>query len=461
MKKVLIIAYDFPPARTSGVYRTVKFAKFMIEYGWQPVILTVKNYPKELLDETLLKEIPPDTHIYYSYSWELKRFEKKVFNRFYKKKEQPSVNDDLINPVETRLKRTLVFLIKKYLFSPLSSFTHGFLYTPDDKIGWLPMAVCKGLKAIRREKIDLIYSTSPPETNHVVGLLLKRLTGIPWLVDFRDPWTNHYNRKNRPHLQLKVEDRLEHGILRKADAIVHASSGFSRLSEKTFTDISPDKFHVITNGFDEDDFKGLTVDEIYGQNKTSFLNFVSVGTIYENSGFYYFLKGLERVLRNKNIGPNLKVSLIGDIFQYWRELLSKPPFDGHINLLGYKQHQPTVRLMMAADVLLLTLPHGDILTRDKIIPGKIFELMRSGRPIFIVGCEGEASRIIEKSGLGNLVQYDDIDKIEKSVIEYYHKKRKGRLDVKPDWDYINQFNRKALTGKLVELFNLIYDKYNK
>ncbi len=458
MKKVLIIAYDFPPTRTSGVYRPLKFAKYLPEFGWQPIILTVKNYPRDFIDETLLDQLPPDTLIRRAYSWELIRLEKALFTRLFKRTPQPVSSAGNSAPEKRKSRTTPLSLIRKYFLSPLSWFTSSFLYVPDDKIGWLPLAVYEGLKTIRREKIDLIFSTSPSETSHVVALMLRLMTGKPWVADFRDPWTDNSIRPDFPRIRLKYENWLEHTVIRKADAVVHVGYGWARMAREKFTDIPPEKHRIITNGFDEADFEGFNAGQIYGGNKTTYLNLVNVGTIYEQSAFEYFLKGFAKALASQKTGNNIRITFIGDVIPMWRRILAKPPFKDHVDIVGLKPHRETVRLVMAADVLLLISLEGNDRTKDKIIAGKVFELMRTGRPIFMIGWKGECSEIVEKSGLGKFVPCDNVDLISKTIIEYYEKKVDGELETTPNWDYINRFERKDLTGALAEVFELAQDK---
>ncbi len=458
MKKVLIIDYDFPPARTSGVYRPLKFAKYLPEFGWQPIILTVKNYPREFMDETLLDQLPPDTVIRRAYSWELVRFEKALFTRLFKRTPQPASSAGDSDPEKRKSRATLLSLIRKYILSPLSWFTNSFLYVPDDKIGWLPLAAYEGFKTIRREKIDLIFSTSPPETNHMVALFLKLITGKPWVAEVRDPWTDNSIRPDFPGVRVKFENWLERTVIRKADAILHDGYGMARMAREKFTDISPGKFHAITNGFDEADFEGLNAGEIYAENKTTYLNLVNVGTIYERSAFEHFLKGFAKALASQECGNNMRITLIGDVIPMWRQILAKKPFKDHVDLIGFKPHGEMIRLIMEADVLLSISFAADERTRDKIIPGKIFELIRTGRPIFMIGWEGECSEIVEKSGLGKFVPSHNVDLISETIIEYYNRKVNDELGTTPNWDYINRFERKNLTGTLAEFFESVLEK---
>lgn len=458
MKKVLIIAYDFPPTRTSGVYRPLKFAKYLPEFGWQPVILTVKNYPRDFMDETLLAQLPPETLIKRAYSWEPIRLEKALFTRLFKRTSQAAPSDGNSDPGKRKSRTTLLSLIRKYILSPLSWFTSSFLYVPDDKIGWLPFAVYKGLKTIRREKIDLIFSTSPPETDHIVALFLKLITGKPWVADFRDPWTDNSLKQDFPRLRLKFENWLEHIVIRKAENIVHVGHGWARLAREKFSDVPLEKHHAITNGFDEADFKEINAAEILERNKTRYLNLVNIGTLYEQSAFEHFLKGFEKALASGKIGNNVRITFVGHVIPMWRQVLEGQPFKDHIVLVGPKSHGATIRLMAAADVLLLTPLGGNEQEKTRHIPGKIFELIRTGRPIFMTGWNGECSEIIEKSGIGKFVPCDNMDLVSKTIIEYLEKKANGELKTTPNWDYINRFERKNLTGALAKIFDSTREK---
>jgi hypothetical protein len=164
------------------------------------------------------------------------------------------------------------------------------------------------------------------------------------------------------------------------------------------------------------------------------------------------------VLTGQKIGKNIRITFVGDVIPMWRRVLAKPPFIDHVDLVGLKPHRETIRLMMAADVLLLISFAADKRTRDKIITGKIFELMRAGRPILMIGWRGECSEIVEKSRLGKFVPWDDVDLISKTIIEYYGKKINSELTTTPDWDYINTFKRKGLTETLAGVFELVREK---
>lgn len=460
MNKVLIIAYDFPPAWTSGVYRPLKFAKYLPRFGWKPIILTVKNYSREIVDETLLDELPPEARIIRARSWELVRLEKAIFTRLYKKDVQTSMPPQGGRSGGTSWKATPLSLARRFLFSPLSTFAGNFLYIPDDKTGWVPHAVYKGLRAIRQEKIDVIMSTSPPESAHIVALFLRLITGKPWIADFRDPWTDNLYRLKIPRVRMKYETWLEKTVIRRADIVVHSGSGTAGLSKEKFPGIPPEKHRVITNGFDEGDFAGLSPEEIYEPDRTPYLHLVNIGTMYEQSGFENFLKGFERIISSGRKHNEIRVSFVGHLIPAWRKVLAGQPFKDHVDLLGFKPHKETLRYMMAADVLLLILPVWEDRRASQIIAGKVFELMRAGRPIMMIGREGECSRIVERSGLGKFIPSHDVVRISETLMQFSQQKQKGSLIATPDWDFIRRFERKILTEDLARLLRLAHAEHS-
>jgi hypothetical protein len=348
------------------------------------------------------------------------------------------------------------------------------VHTPDDKIGWIPFAVYRGIRVIRREIIEIIFSTSPPESGHLVALWISKLTGKPMVVDFRDPWTTHYTKQNLPVLadslphisptRLRIEKWLEEKVLTRARYIIHTGEGRAGLVHEAFPEIPMEKHVVITNGYDEADFKGLPEDSCRSEDHPRFLNLVNIGQIYIDAPFGQFLGGLKKALNDysritgdKN-PPDIRMTFVVDSLGEWANALSEPIFRDRMKLVGFKPHREAIKMMMEADVLLLFLPQGDKRMRDKIIAGRTFEFMRSGRPILMVGWEGESSRILERSGLGTFVYCEDTDGISRAIVELYLKRMRGELTPKPDWGYIKCFDRLHLTEELGRLFDSVVGK---
>jgi glycosyltransferase involved in cell wall biosynthesis len=467
MKTVLIIAYYFPPVFSAGVYRPLKFAKYLPEYGWKPVILSIKNYRGALLDESLFAELPESTPIYRAYSFELERLENWVHGRLYKKSIPATAQDKINNGSKSDEVKPKPSLLKRYLFSPFSDFLRNVVHTPDNKIGWIPPAVRQGLKAIRREKVDVIFSTSPPESCHLAGLWLSKLADKPHIIDFRDPWTTHFGRQNipsiasiSPHMspaRSKYEKWLERKVLRNTSAAIYIGKGSADLVKKAFPNIAAEKFQVITNGYDEADFDNAGYN-IYDPNLTGYLNLVNIGHLYGDSAIGNFLEGFKRALQQQPKPPDIRISFVGLAKDNLADLLTALPLKDRIDILPPKPHGKLIDYIMKADVLLLMPSSGSGYHSDIIVPGKMFELMRTGRPILMIGWQGESSQMIERSGLGKFVSAQDIDGIAQAILDYYDKKVNGNLTPAPDREYIRQFERKNLTGKLAELLDLAVKK---
>ncbi len=461
MKKVLIIAYDFPPTRTSGVYRPLKFARYLPEFGWQPVILTVSNYPTTTLDDSLLAQLPEGTPIYRAYSIEPKRWEKAIFAKLFGKAmpvpaspagealPSPPSNPEKSNTGGFSLKT----LVKRGILSPISRFTHSYLYTPDEVVGWVPLAVKRGLQAIRHEGIDLIISTSPPETNHLVGLWLKRFSGKPWIADFRDPWTDNVIKQDKPPFRQRLERRWEQKVLERSDAVVHVGHRFAELSRQSFPSVAPEKHRVITNGFDESDFAGMDGEKIYAANRTAELNLLNVGTIYGVSGFPALLKAFEQVITSPNVSGKVRINFIGELTPDQKAALGREPIKSHVTLHGFKKHREALTAMMSADVLLLMPSGADQRTNDKIVPGKLYELIRIGRPVLMIGWEGESADIVRQSGTGRFVSADQPEQVAAAITDFVRRKADGELAVTPRRDFVRQYDRRHLTSNLAELFD--------
>jgi glycosyltransferase involved in cell wall biosynthesis len=459
---VLMVAYDFPPRSTSGVYRPLKFAKYLPEFGWRPVILTVSNYPHDIIDETLLGELPECSAVYRAHSIEPKRWEEALFHNLYRKGStgapQPVRSNE---PSEGASQETnsrqggmsFKSMVKKLIFSPLSHLSHDYLYTPDEHVGWVPLAVAKGLQAIRRERVDVIITTSPPETNHLVGLWLSRLSGKPWIADFRDPWSDNFMKKTRPNARVNFERRTERKVLRKADIILHVGERMAQLSQSSFPEIDKSKHASITNGYDESDYRDFDAAQIYRAHQAPQLSLLNVGTVYEDSAMMPLLAAYRNLVTKPEFAGQLKLTFMGKMLDEHIEAVSVPELKDHISLTGFVPHHDALHTMMASDVILLMPAKGDVNTNDKIIPGKLFELLRAGRPILMMGWEGESADMVRRSGSGIFVPAEDTAKIEEALKELIRRKKTGQLQTEPNWSYIRQFDRKVLTGRLAQLLD--------
>jgi glycosyltransferase involved in cell wall biosynthesis len=210
----------------------LKFAKYLPHFGWQPVILTVQNGNYPVIDPSLAQDIPADCHVYRSKSFEPFG----IYKKFTGRKSDERIPD-------------YVFDAKNNFKDIISRWVRINLFIPDSRMGWIPSAVKEGLKIIKNEHIDLIFTSSPPHTVQVIANRLAKKSGIKWIADFRDPWTDvlTYEGHRRNVLAASIDRRLEKSVLRHADAITCVNQHYI----DTFRQQVDNYYFKITNGYDE------------------------------------------------------------------------------------------------------------------------------------------------------------------------------------------------------------------
>jgi glycosyltransferase involved in cell wall biosynthesis len=412
MNKVLLIAYHFPPLGGGGVFRTLKFTKYLPEFGYQPHVLTVKNPMYRIKDPTLIGEIPPSAKVYRTFS-----FEQSIL----------------------RAPRRLLGINLKWF------------YVPDENIGWLPSAVRQGEKIIKKANIDIVYATAPIFTSFLIGFLLKRKTGKPLVVDYRDPWTQNVFLEYPSKLHRRIDDKLEKFVLETTDHVIVTSDPMKhRLVEKyPFT---KGKIDTITNGFDPEDFKNLTVKK----DKEKFV-IVYTGSLYgRRTGEKFFMAFRELIEANPELETKIQVLITGLISKQDAFCIEKFGLKNVIKLLGYRSHKESLSLMANADVLLLIMSLEEV-CNAKIgtltIPGKVFEYLGVKRPILAIVPPGPAADIIRSTKTGVIVSPQDTGVIAQTILKLFQDWKNGTLEVlKSD---ISKYDRRVLTQKLVNVFQQV------
>ena len=241
MKRVLIITYYWPPSGGSGVQRWVKFAKYLPKEGWQPVIYTPENPELTTIDKTLAAEIPPEAEIVKTRIFEPYGIYRKLMGKGsstdLKTLISAGSDGNEVNPVNGG---------KKSWKQKLSLYIRGNFFIPDPRIMWVRPSV-KFLKSyLKNHPVDAIVSTGPPQSMHLIGLELSKATGLPWLADFRDPWTKIFYFK---HLELTPRSEAKHQALEKK--VVDGATrviAVSPMVKKDFEAITSTPVELITNG---------------------------------------------------------------------------------------------------------------------------------------------------------------------------------------------------------------------
>lgn len=426
MKKVLIITYYWPPSGGAGVQRWVKFAKYLNRLGLKPFVLTVDptyaTYPQ--IDESLIKDVPNSVEVYYSKSFELYSFYKKISSN----KEVPY--GGFANT------KTLDFKEK------VLRFIRGNFFIPDPRKGWNKFALKKAKEIITEHKINTIITTSPPHSTHLIGQKLKQELNLQWIADFRDPWTEiyYFNQLYPTPIVKQIHLKMEKKILNQADKIITVSDDLKKiLSSKIIN--KKDKIYVIQNGYDHDDFADKKL-----QNTPSQDNFYIsyIGTIskdYNISGFIEAIKILSQEIKSK-----IKIRFVGKISEQIIQEFSENGLHNLIEIVGYVNHSDAIEYMLNSDMLLLIIP--EIKNNKGILTGKLFEYLASQKPILCLGpADGDAAQIIAKTQSGQTFEYKDFYKMKSYLTQLLDSQKQNTSKQKE----IFMYSRENLTKKLINL----------
>ncbi|MCI0531462.1 MAG: glycosyltransferase [candidate division Zixibacteria bacterium] len=424
MKKVLIVTYYFPPLGGAGVQRMLKFARYLPEFGWEPTILTVKpiRYPSN--DQSLLAELPENVKVYRAGSLDPHR----LLYLLGGNRERISSSD----PASDRGKESTG---KNFLKE---------LLIPDFKIGWLPIAVRAGKKILKPKAFDLIFSSSPPLTSHLIGMRLARKFNLPLAIDFRDPWRIGNRRylsgwHDNRHRKLKLE------LLKLANGIVAVNQPV----QKEILDALPSaRTKIISNGFDSEDFEGIT------PKQSDRFEIVYQGTFNRLHDPKPFLKAYaELVHENQEFAWRAHFTHVGMILDLnWKNLMAEFKLGQQAESKGYLPHKQALADTLNADLLLLTT--SDSYNSKLVSTGKIYEYLAARKPILaIVSPDGAAAELIRECKAGTVVAPDDHEGIKKALLEYFLKFKSGRQQNLSEEADISKYERKNLTRELASFFN--------
>lgn len=421
MNKVLIVTYYWPPAGGAGVQRWLKFSKYLPEYGWEPVILTVDpryaTYPA--IDNTLEKDLPHGLKIYKTKSTD--------WFRFYKRDKSKIPSAGFASNSDKSFKGSL------------SRFIRGNFFIPDPRRGWNRHAIKEAVSIILKERISAVITTSPPHSSQLIGLKLKKIfPGIQWIADLRDAWTDiYYYELFHPTFISKMIDRhFEKSVLKNADKII--AVGYN-LAENFISKVSDaaGKTSVLPNGYDEEDFKDIKRD--YPSRFT--LNYT--GTLSESYPVEILLSALEAV---KNSGRDFLLQFVGYVPEIIKNKILKVLGPDRTDFISYTDHSSAIGYMCRSSMLLLIIP--DNKNNKAITPGKVFEYIAAEKPVLYIGpaC-GDAAYHLELSRPDGMFEAHDVKGITQYISGEISKSGTVSHDPHPE------YSRRALTQKLSRILN--------
>jgi glycosyltransferase involved in cell wall biosynthesis len=426
MKKSLIISYNFPPVGGGGVQRPVKFVKYLRDFGWEPIVLSVANPSVPVLDASLLKDIPDGVKVYRARTLE------------------PSY------ALKSRVSRTtpgqvsrMVGFFKKAI---------SCLLLPDMQVLWWPGLFLQLSKIIMLEKPNVILVSAPPFSSFVPTVFVGTIFKVPVVLDYRDEWS--FTRQNwensvKTSFAEKLDTLLEAYALRKCSAFVTANQSYVDSIYRMYPGLDRSKGRVITNGYDTED---LAEGKALPRHKEK-VRIIYAGTVWSATSLQTFIKALEMLFDSDDSGINRQVFLdiYGRVVDEERRYLDESKYAHVIGIHGYSAHQSIMGELLNSDILLLTL--SDLPGAERIITAKAFEYMATGKHILAIAPLGETSDLLRQN-YGNLSLINSSDPNEvflalKKIVASIEQLRMREGDV------VTQFTRRNLTGTLCEVFDAL------
>jgi glycosyltransferase involved in cell wall biosynthesis len=412
--RVLFIAYYFPPLGGAGVFRSLPFAKFLPAFGWMPHVLAAAGDPSDVHDRSLLQDIPPGIAV-----------------------ERVAPCWDFAT-----LTRRLVHYRGGWRLVP---FLEWF-QVPDAKASWLLPGLRRARSVVRQGGIDVLFTTSYPYSSHLIGYWLKRQTGLPWVADFPDEWTNNPHLLPPTRLHQWLAEKMERMVVEQADHVIGVNESILGILKNGTAD--PTKFTALTNGFDAQEMAEVRT-RTEGRRDRSF-HLVYTGNFYGARSPQYFLHALEGLLQEGALSTEeIRVRLIGRISQQW----TPPQWPRLLEYPGYLAHREALAELQAADCLLLIIPteHG-----DQCYTGKLFEYLASGKPILaLVPPSGAAASLLRKAGTGTVVAPEDVPAIRSALLRLFQDWKAGRLSVCLNESAIQQYERRHLTKRVADILDQV------
>lgn len=422
MKRALIITYYWPPAGGPGVQRWLKFVKYFRDFGIEPIVYIPENPNYPLVDKNLVAEIPSDIEI-------LKQPIKEPYQlaNLFSRKKTKQISSGIISKKEMSAVEKLMLYVR------------GNFFIPDARVGWVKPSVKFLSEYISNNPVDVLITTGPPHSLHLIGSMLKQELGIRWIADFRDPWTTiHYHKSLRLNeASERKHKELEAEVLNTADMIVVTSP----TTKKEFEAITKTPISVITNGYDN--FEKL---EVLLDDKFSISH---IGSLLSERNPEILWKVLSEIsIETPSFKRDLQLKFAGTVSEEVKHSLKNNGLFELSNFMGYVSHSEAIKLQNQSQLLLLV--EIDSPETRAIIPGKLFEYLVANRPIIALGPKNsDIENIIEETKTGKFFNYEEENMLKVQILRYYNDYKKNILKVSPRG--IEKYSRRELTRKMALL----------
>ena len=418
--KVLIITYYWPPAGGSGVQRWLRFVKYLQDFGITPIVYTVDNPDYVLVDKSLQNEVPENIEVLKHPIWEPNN----ILSFIKSKEKQTSAG--FLNPNPSFFEKKLQYIRANY-------------FIPDARKFWIKPSVKFLSKYLQNNEVDVIISTGPPHSLHLIGAELQKKFPVKWIADFRDPWTDidYFHQLPLTEKSKIKHKELEQKVLQNADVILVVG----KTMKEKFKPFSKN-IHVITNGFDDVDFGNkISLDKKF--------TFTHIGLMNADRNPKLLWKVFADLIKEyAQFKADLQINLIGKVSSEVIQDIKVLGLFNQVKLTNYLPHNEVLQHQNSSQVLLLTV--NNVPSSKGIITGKIFEYLLAKRPILAIApTDGDLAEIINNTNSGVVIDFLDKENLKKSILKYYQDYKEGNLKIESK--NIDQFHRKNLTKQLADI----------
>ncbi|MBI5475755.1 MAG: glycosyltransferase [Ignavibacteriales bacterium] len=422
LRNVLVIAYYFPPMGLSGVQRTLKFVKYLPQFGWQPTVLTVTPTGYFAQDYTLLDELHPN-HV------EIERVGSLDPNRLFRKKG--------------------VVKMPSEKWRKLFSFISDTFFIPDNKIGWKRKAIKKADELFLSKNFDVIYATAPPFTDFVIGTELHKKYKKPLVIDYRDPWHDYPYKHYPTPLHKLVNYKLEKKTLKSSSRVLVTSRRTKELILKRFKFLEYHDVTILSHGYDPADLNDNPKIHI---EKTNRMRISHAGVFYADRTPKYMFEALRNLFRSKpELKNQIELYLIGTLQDEFVKMIHKLGLEGNVHSTGYLDHNHCIAHLKTADVLWLTM------NNDAQSPGKLYEYLGLMKPILATVRQGFVAQTLKESGGATIVSPTNVEEIQNTIIQLFEFYKQKKFEL-PKKEMVEKFNRVELTNELSKIFGFLVNE---
>ena len=424
MKRVLVITYYWPPSGGAGVQRWLKFVKYLRNFGWEPVVYTPENPEFPETDYSLEKDVPENLEVIKQPIWEPYG----TYKRLLGQKKEDKIN--------------AAFLSEKKKNSMLENFSvwmRGNFFIPDARKFWIRPSVKFLLKYLEKKPVSVVISTGPPHSMHLIAMELSQRMKVPWLADFRDPWTNidFYRELKLSSRADSLHRKLEKQVLGRAGVV----TVISRSMAEDCIKLSNRKYEVITNGYDPGD-TGFSHPPVIDKK----FSIAHIGTLVSTRNPETLWIALQEIIAgDPQFAADLEIKLVGKADYKVMESIERYGLKSFVNKIDYMPHDEVVKCQQQSAVLLLIINNTP--NAKMILTGKFFEYLAARRPILCLGpADGDAAAILAETQAGLLAGFGDVSTMKDHIRSLYNDYVSGFQGTKSI--NIGRYSRLELTRQL-------------